>query len=1040
MQFAELHCLSNFSFLRAASHPAEMVLRADALGYQAIAITDECSVAGVVRAWKAIKQHELAIKLIIGAEFWLNGHLIVLLVQNQQGYRQLCQLITRARRRSEKGQYQLHLSDLSFRYIDHCLCLYAPPRFGEQLDTLQWLTQQLKQTEQLWLLADNSLNNGDQAYLQRVSRYAVEYSLPVVASSHPVMHVPNRKPLHDCLTAIKANQSVEQVTHLLKPNAENHLRSLKKLQSVFPEQWLAETMVIAQRCNFQLDSIQYNYPKDTLPGQYTAPDYLRLLVTQGAQRRFGKTRPEKIWLVIEKELRMIRQKNFEHYFLTVFDIVRFAKQQGILCQGRGSAANSVVCYCLGITEVNPQEASMLFERFISESRNDPPDIDIDFEHERREEVIQYIYQRYGRKRAALAATVIRYRRKSALRDLAKAFGMQIDMLEQKIANYGWRYRNKNWIEEIINDGLGLSQFQLSQFKQLLSELLGFPRHLSQHVGGFVLTEGQVADLVPIENASMPDRTVIQWDKEDLEALNLMKVDILALGMLSAVRKTFDYLRDFYQLPMRIQDINRNDPQVFAMIQRADTVGVFQIESRAQMNMLPRLRPANYYDLVIQVAIVRPGPIHGDMVHPFLRRRMGQEPIDYPKPELRPILERTLGVPIFQEQIIQLAMVAAGFTADEANTLRKSMASWKKTGHISELRESLTQNMLGNGYPSAFVERINRQIEGFGEYGFPESHAASFALIVYLSCWLKHYYPAAFCCALLNSQPMGFYTASQLIQDVRRHGTEVLPIDINQSDWHSKLVNQQQQTAIRLGLHNVKGLSVQAGLSLLLHRPNEGFKRLQQLEKIPGVTHKDLDALTNADAFAAIAGHRHQAHWRAAAMNTQLDLLSDAFTEDDVQLQAPSEFDDIVADHNHIGLSLRKHVIALLREHNILPATPTANQLLDLAKQAEASKAIAEDKVKIPIVVSGLITNRQMPNTASGVTFITLEDHTGNINVIVWLAVAQQHMKTLTTETLVIIKGWLEKAPDSDVIHVIADDIKGFSDALGEFTLHSRNYH
>ncbi|EAR07952.1 error-prone DNA polymerase [Reinekea blandensis] len=1040
--FAELHCLSNFSFLRAASHPQELIRRASELGYRALAVTDECSVAGVVRAWRERKDNELDIKLIVGSEFLVDGHTLVLLARNNEGYRQLCQLITRMRRRAEKGQYDARLHDFQQTSTSDCLCLYLPPRHGDVRATLQHLCHQFE--KRLWLLADNSLDNDAPRLRERVEQLAEDYQLPIVASSHVQMHIPERKKLHDCLTAIRANQPIEAIRHQLKPNAENHLRSLKKLAHIFPADWLHNSVHIADQCQFELDSIRYRYPKDVLPGQYSAGEYLRLLVKQGVQRRFGSQVEAELWKRIDTELALIKLKGFEHYFLTVYDIVRFARSRGILCQGRGSGANSVVCYVLGITEVNPREASLLFERFISEGRKDPPDIDVDFEHERREEIIQYLYEKYGRKRAALAATVITYRRKSALRDVAKALGIQVDLLDQKIANYGWRYRSKDWIDEIINDGLGLSAYQIDIFKTLLKEISSFPRHLSQHVGGFVITEGVVADLVPIENASMADRTVIQWDKDDLESLSLMKVDILALGMLSAVRKSLDLIRDFHQQPIQIQDIDRDDADVFRMIQKADTVGVFQIESRAQMSMLPRLKPHCYYDLVVQVAIVRPGPIHGDMVHPYLLRREGKEPVVYPKPELKEVLERTYGVPIFQEQVIKLAMVAADFNGTEADELRRSMASWKKTGHMSHLHAKLSEKMLANGYPQDYIDRINRQIEGFGEYGFPESHAAGFALIAYVSSWLKCHYPAAFCCALLNSLPMGFYSASQLVQDVQRHGVKVRPVDINHSDWDSTLEPDNTSTgdaALRLGLRRVKGLSEQAAISLLLYRPADGFQSLRQLEKIPGLHKGDIEALASADALAGIAGHRFQARWQAAAMHPQNDLLSDAFDNDDTALPAPDDYDNLVEDQDSVGLSLRTHLVRLLRERDMLPDTPTADQLLALANEAQRQRrGNPDDKIKVPIVVSGLITNRQMPKTATGVTFVTLEDHTGNINLIVWLPVAQKYMKILTTEKLVVVRGVLEKSPDNDVVHVIAEEFKGYSELVADFKQGSRNYH
>lgn len=1038
--YAELYCLSNFSFLQAASHPEELIRRAAELGYAALAITDECSIAGVVRAWRAIKQDKLTIKLIIGAEFRVDGHPIVLLAQNNRGYTQLCQTITKARRRAEKGHYQIHLNDFSQRNCSDCLCLYNAPKNISSFSTLQHLNRQFQ--NRLWLVAENTLTPQDEKHLAVVKQLAQSFELPIVASNRALMHIAERKTLHDCLIAIDENKAVNDVRHLLKPNAENHLRSKGELTSIFDRNWLNESLKIAELCEFKLESIQYRYPKDTLPGQYSAREYLEILVNQGLQRRFGSQVDPDTRDTVKKELKLIASKNYEHYFLTVYDIVRFAKSQGILCQGRGSAANSIVCYALGITEVNPTEAALLFERFISESRDDPPDIDVDFEHERREEVIQYIYKRYGRKRAALAATVITYRRKSALRDVAKALGVHVDKLEQKIANYGWRYRNKNWIEEIINDGLGLSEYQVDVFKQLLQEITGFPRHLSQHVGGFVITEGVVSDLVPIENATMKDRTVIQWDKDDLEALHLMKMDVLGLGMLSAMRKTFDYVRDFTGKTLRIQDIPREDPTVFELIQKADTVGVFQIESRAQMNMLPRLKPTSYYDLVIQVAIVRPGPIHGDMVHPFLKRRIGTEPISYPKPQLKVALERTLGIPIFQEQIIRLAMIAAEFSADEANDLRRSMASWKKTGHINRLRGKLTEKMLKNGYPQEYVDRINRQIEGFGEYGFPESHAAGFALLAYISSWLKCYYPAEFCCGLLNSLPMGFYSASQLVQDARRHDVEIKPVDINISEWDSTIEEGGNgKAAIRLGLRRVKGLTELAGLSLLLHRPDGGYSNLVSMQDIPGVSSLDLESLASADALKNIAGHRFQAKWQATAIVSQKDLLDKSYDKDSIEMPVPDDFENIVEDNQSLGISLRKHILKLLREKSMIPPTPTAIELLPMALHAQnRQRKNRDEKIQVPVSVCGLITNRQMPKTATGVTFLTLEDHTGNINIIVWLPIALKYMKTLTTERLILVNGLLEKSPSNDVIHVIAKGIEGFSETIKEYDVKSRDYH
>ena len=1047
--YAELHCISNHSFLRGASHPEELVWRAHELGYRALAITDECSVAGVVKAWRVIDANDLPMTLIIGSEFRFDGQLVVLLASDMTGYSQLCQLITRGRRRCEKGDYRVTEADFR-QALDHCLCLWSPRHGDEDETTLRRFKTYFP--GRCWVLVENLLTNTGYDEARDSRLLAERCGVPAVCANNVHMHHPDRKNLQDALTAIRHNLTLHEAMPHLFPNAENHLRSFNKLRSLYTDEQRAETMRIAERCHFTLDELKYRYPKDILPGQYTAPEYLRLLVYQGAKRRFPKGLDEKIETTIGRELAMIRQKDYEHYFLTVYDIVRFARSQNILCQGRGSAANSVVCYCLGITEVNPREASLLFDRFISEGRSEPPDIDVDFEHERREEVIQYLYRKYGRKRAALAATVITYKRKSALRDIGRALGVNIDQLNQKIANYGWRYRSRNWIDEIIEDGMGLSEHQIGLFKTLLNQIYGFPRHLSQHVGGFVLTEGVVADLVPIENATMADRTVIQWDKDDLEAVGLMKVDVLGLGMLSAVRKTLDLIQRYQGRTEKIQNIDRKDAKVFEMIQRADTVGVFQIESRAQMNMLPRLRPAKFYDLVVQVAIVRPGPIHGDMVHPYLKRRLGQEVVDYPNEVLVPILERTLGIPIFQEQVIALAMKAANFTSEEANELRRSMASWKKTGHISKLREKLTTNMRANSYPEEFIQRINRQIEGFGEYGFPESHAAGFALIAYVSSWLKCYYPAAFCCALLNSLPMGFYSASQLVQDVQRHGVTVLPIDINASDWDNTLEGDRDYPDIRLGFRRVKGLSEEAGHSLVHHRPETGYQRIKELERLPDITTNDLDALASANAFRHLTEHRHQARWETSALRLQAPLLTDAFDEtlpEQYELPAPDAWANLVEDYDSHGLSLGPHLISLLRESRKIPNTPPADKLLGLAKieQERLTRLAREqglnlpDRIRIPIQVIGLIVNRQAPKTKTGVTFVTLEDETGNINVVVWLRQAQHYMRVLTTVQLVKVTGLLEKAFDNDVIHVIAQRMEGIGDAPPDGpTISSRDYH
>src|SRR5690554_4667675 len=852
MGYAELHCLSNFSFLRGASHPEELCLQAAQLGYEALALTDECSVAGVVRAHRAIQDHNLPLKLIIGSEFRLpEVGTLILLCPNREAYGQLCRLITRGRRRAEKGHYNLSLDDFS-QGLEQCLLLWKPVLLGSNLASdkgsqtgcdpvleaeqtglrlQQWFPQRL------WIAQERLLENGEPHYFAWLKQLAQQLGLPRVACGDVHMHLPERQPLQDVLTAIRLGCRVQDAGMALFANRERHLRPLAKLQRLYDPELLAQTLAIARRCTFSLTELRYEYPKDLVPADYSAADYLHRLVDDGIKMRYPQGAPAPVLAQVHKELALIAELQYEHYFLTIWDIVRFARVQGILCQGRGSAANSAVCYCLGITEVDPARLNLLFERFISRERREPPDIDVDFEHERREEVIQYLYQRYGRERAALAATVITYRTKSAIRDVGKALGLDLHQLDYFIANMDWRDKSYDWGEQLQHLGLNPQRGIGAHFCQLVRELIGFPRHLSQHVGGFVIAAEELAWLVPVENAAMPERTVIQWDKDDLESLGLMKVDILALGMLSAMRRGLELVSQDRGRLLTLDQIPAEDPATYAMLQQGDSIGVFQVESRAQINMLPRLRPKNFYDLVVQVAIVRPGPIQGDMVHPYLRRRRNLEPVVYPSEAVRGVLERTLGVPIFQEQVIKLAMIAAGFSGGEADQLRRAMAAWKRTGQLVKLRTRLIQGMLERGYEEEFAERLWNQISGFGEYGFPESHAASFALLVYSSAWLKCHEPAAFYCALLNSQPMGFYSPSQLIQDAHRHQVEVLPVDVNTSDWDHQLDssrrNAQDQPAIRLGLRLVKGLRWEAAQRLLAARPATGYRNLRELEQRAG---------------------------------------------------------------------------------------------------------------------------------------------------------------------------------------------------------------
>src|SRR5690554_3449878 len=941
--YAELFCFSNFTFLTGASHPHELAERALELGYHAIAITDACSVAGIPRAWAALK--DSPVKLITGSWFELEDApagaatpRFILLAQSRKGYGQLCQLITTGRRRAEKGQYQLFARDIETHELDHCLCLWQPPSTTaasyEQAGACgEWLQRLFEQ--RLRIGATHTLEAGEEQQLARVRALAEHLQLAVAATGEVHMHARERQPLQDVLTALRHHATVENAGHCLFQNGERYLRPLPVLQRLFPQAWLQETVNIANSCSFEPGSLRYEYPPDLVPEGESPAAYLKRLTREGERRRYPEGTPMKVQALIRKELGMISELNYEHYFLTIHDIVAFARSRGILCQGRGSAANSAVCYCLGITEVDPARVSLLFERFISKERHEPPDIDVDFEHERREEVIQYIYQRYGRERAALAATVITYRAKSAIRDVGKALGLDQNQLDYFIANLDWRDKQYDWGEQLQHLGLNSQRGIGAHFCQLVRELIGFPRHLSQHVGGFVIAADELAWLVPVENAAMPERTVIQWDKNDLEALSLMKVDVLALGILSAIRRSLALISQDRGRPLTLSQIPPEDPATYAMLQQGDSIGVFQVESRAQINMLPRLRPENFYDLVVQVAIVRPGPILGDMVHPYLRRRRKQEPVEYPSDAVEEVLERTLGVPIFQEQVIKLAMVAAGFSGGEADQLRRAMAAWKRTGQLKKLRTWLIQGMLERGYEREFADRLWSQISGFGEYGFPESHAASFALLVYSSAWLKCHEPAAFYCALLNSQPMGFYSPSQLIQDARRHQVEVLPVDVNTSDWDHQLDssrrNAQDQPAIRLGLRLVKGLRWEAAQRLLAARPATGYRNLRELEQRAGLHPADLETLASADALAAVSQHRYQARWDILGLEPQTALFESLEpVQESLALPAPSEGEALLEDYQSLGLSLGRHPLSLLREQGLLEGCLNAEDLLQVA--------------------------------------------------------------------------------------------------------------
>lgn len=1152
--YAELSCYSNFSFLRGASHPEELVRQASALGYRALALTDECSLAGVVRAHQAAL--ETGLHLIVGTNLRLHeGPRLTLLARSLAGYRTLCRVITHARRAANKGQYRLGTSDLlreEWAGLPGCELLWhiepnASARVEEAKNSPSRLAgtnpleadpkagghdargndqntgaardrhcaRQLAQAiprECLHLAVTFARRPGDAALRMRVLRLGADTGIPIIACGDVLMHARGRRALQDVLTALRLKSTVAEAATALSPNGERCLRPRDDLACLYPRQWLAQTLRIAERCRFRLDEVRYQYPTDTIPTNAEPTPWLRTLVAQGCRERWPRGTPPKVQEQIEHELATIADLGYEPYFLTVHDIVRFARERGILCQGRGSAANSAVCYALGITAVDPARSSMLFERFISRERNEPPDIDVDFEHERREEVIQYIYRRYGRERAALTATVIRYRRRSALRDVGRALGVSRARIDALTANMAW------WDEGIPRERLqevGLDpDGPLAQQWQTLAQLLcGFPRHLSQHTGGFVIAAGRLDELVPIENAAMSDRTVIQWDKDDLDALGLLKIDILALGMLSCLRRCLELMARHRRRHWGLADVPAEDPEVYAMLQRADTIGVFQIESRAQMSMLPRLKPETFYDLVVEIAIVRPGPIQGQMVHPYLRRRQGREPVTYPGPEVRRVLKRTLGVPIFQEQVIELAMVAAGFSAGEADGLRRAIGAWRRTGNLAKYREKLLDGMRLRGYPEAFAEQIYQQILGFGEYGFPESHSASFALISYVSAWFKCREPAIFACALLNSQPMGFYAPAQIVADARRHGVAVRPVDVTTSEvdctvesvaagapapsctnpdedspiprlarthppradfqspetipWRqgqdshpntggggnsagvclwipcserpihcgrkatacaeTAAKGVQEVLGLRLGLSMVQGLYADSAARIVAARANAPFRDVADLVSRAKLDRGQAERLARAGALAGLAGHRHRARWATQAVEPSLPLfpIPEARTPDPLPLlPVPTPAADLVQDYSATGLTLGPHPLALLRNHPGLAALPTAAEL------------IARGNARRTRYV-GLVITRQRPGSAKGTVFLTLEDESGTLNVIVWPALVAQARSAVLHASLLEVAGELQQ--EDGVTHLIAQQLQDRSRWLGPLAVRSRDF-
>ncbi len=1064
--YAELHCRSNCSFLTGASHPEELVARAQALGYAALALTDECTLSGAVRAMAEAER--LQMRLIVGAEMQLSAPSaapktprtqtaaaaanapaapaeprLVLLVQSRRGYTNLVEWITQARRRAPKGQYQALRSDLEGRIptaptlagLPGCFALLvasAEQSFETVFHHAMWLKTWFG-TERAALAVELRHQAHDGVLVDTLSRVSAATGLPLVAAGGVRMHARSRQALLDVLTATTLRCTVAEAGHALAPNAEAYLRSRVRLSALYRPEWLDATIAIAGSCAFSLSELKYEYPREITPEGHTPTSWLRHLTETGATERFPQGLPPAVRGMIEHELALITQLRYEPYFLTVADIVHWARAQGILCQGRGSAANSAVCYCLGVTAVDPARTTLLFERFISAERNEPPDIDIDFEHQRREEVIQYIYRKYGRHRAALTGVVISYRPRSALRDVGRALGIDLERIEALSKSQHWFDGRHIHAERLRENGFDPEAPLCQMWMTLTQQLIGFPRHLSQHPGGFVIARDSLAQLVPVENASMPGRSVIQWDKDDLDTLGLLKVDILALGMLSAIRRALLMVGDKLGQPIEMHQVPAEDAASYEMLCRGDSVGTFQVESRAQMSMLPRLQPRRFYDLVIEVAIVRPGPIQGGMVHPYLRRRSGEEPVDYPSDEVRQALERTLGVPIFQEQVMQLAILAADFTPGEADQLRRAMAAWKRKGGLGPFHEKLVGRMVAKGYELDYAERIFKQIQGFGEYGFPESHAASFALLVYVSAWLKCHHPDAFLAALLNSQPMGFYAPAQLVRDAKDHGVQVRPVSVLHSEWDSTLEGPAGQGSalrqfhpVRLGFNRISGFQQEAATRLLAARAEAPFASPEDLARRAQLDAHQLELLAQADALLPLAGHRHQAAWAVAGVDTRATpMLRETRTfEAAAELPAPSAATTVLADYRSQGLSLTQHPVGLLRE-----------QLAAFKVQpAAVLKGYPHGRLAR---ASGIVTHRQRPETAKGVVFVTLEDETGAVNVIVWPALVERQRRPLLAATLLTVYGVWQR--EGEVRHLVAKTLVDHSELLQGLATSSRNF-
>ena len=1034
MSYTELQVTTNFSFLRGASHPEELVAQASSYGYKSIAIADRNTFAGIVRGH--VEAKKLGIRIIPACRLdLLDGPSLLAFPTDINAYSSISNLLTIGNLRTEKGQCHLYKADVYQHAKGSQFVVLPPASLNAAFDFEDDFKKALKDYRdafggQLFIAATRSYSGSDTKLLHRISQMGGQLNMPVVATNDVHYHHPERRELQDIVTCVREKCTIHNAGFRLHPNSERYLKTqdeMLRLFSRYPDA-IQQTQRIDEACTFSLDQLKYQYPKEITSEGRTPQEELSFLSWEGAKHLFGQQVPDKVRSAIDYELTFISQMNYAEYFLTVYDIVRYARAQKILCQGRGSAANSTVCYCLGITSVDPSKFDLLFERFISSARNEPPDIDVDFEHERREEVMQYIYKKYGRDRAAVVATVTQQHHKGAIRDVGKAMGLSVDTVG-RLAGLIWDFEDDGFDRKRITDqGLNPDDPAIRKVLALTAQFIGFPRQLGQHTGGFVITQGKLSDLCPILNARMEDRTNIEWNKDDIDALGFMKIDVLALGMLTCIRKAFDLAKQHYGLELTLANIPQDDPAVYEMVSHADTIGVFQIESRAQQSMLPRLRPKCFYDLVIEVAIVRPGPIQGDMVHPYLRRRNGEEPINYPSEELKEILGRTLGVPLFQEQAMKIAIVAAGFTPTEADALRRSMATFKvKVGQISKFEEKLISGMTRNGYTLEYARRVFKQLEGFGSYGFPESHAVSFALLVYVSSWIKCYYPDVFACALLNSMPMGFYQPAQLIIDAVKHGVVVHPVDINESEWDNKLVERSgKYCAVRLGFRQVKGLKGE-DMMVLINERKKKYTSVTELRDL-GVPEVALQKLADADAFRSINQDRREALWEVSTRDYQKEaLFTDSqlitATEDKVKLPEMPLSEHVIHDYAATSLSLKAHPVSFVRrELDQLRALPTA--ALETAKPGDLVR------------VAGLILVRQRPGTAKGVCFITIEDEMGIANVVVFPKLFDQYRKEIIQSRLLMVEGQLQR--EGEVIHVIVKRCFNCSRLLQQLVRHKND--